>query len=97
MMTSNVFGTIVARNLGYANVELQETIARGAAGCRMVVHLVPLAGPASGREYFADVELPMPGLTAGTVPACTSACSRPSSNACRTPCFCARAMHPPGG
>ncbi|MFG3282129.1 methanogen output domain 1-containing protein [Streptomyces sp. NPDC048111] len=61
MMTSNVFGTIAARNLGYANVELQETIARGDAGCRVVVHLVPPADPASGREYFADVELPAPG------------------------------------
>ncbi|MFI8308787.1 methanogen output domain 1-containing protein [Streptomyces sp. NPDC085927] len=35
MMTSNVFGTIAARNLGYAGVELQETIARGDAGCRV--------------------------------------------------------------
>ncbi|MFE9676893.1 methanogen output domain 1-containing protein [Streptomyces sp. NPDC006259] len=69
MMTSNVFGTIAARNLGYASVELQETIARGDAGCRVVVHLVPGAGPASGREYFADAELPATGPGTGTVPA----------------------------
>jgi Methanogen output domain 1 len=29
MMTSNVFGRIAAENLGYARVELQETIAQG--------------------------------------------------------------------
>ncbi|WP_433545190.1 methanogen output domain 1-containing protein [Streptomyces sp. CA-294286] len=58
MMTSNVFGTIAARNLGYARVELQETIARGDAGCRVVVHLTPAGGPADGREYFGDADLP---------------------------------------
>ncbi len=53
MMTSNVFGSIAAENLGYAKVELQETIARGAAGCRVVVHLAPTpeAEAAPGREY----------------------------------------------
>ncbi|GAA3156217.1 methanogen output domain 1-containing protein [Streptomyces rameus] len=69
MMTSNVFGTIAARNLGYASVELQETIARGDAGCRVVVHLVPGGGPTSGREYFADAEPAAGGPGAGTVPA----------------------------
>jgi predicted ArsR family transcriptional regulator len=54
MMTSNVFGVIAAENLGYAKVELQETIARGDAGCRVVVHLKPTASAqkAHGREYF---------------------------------------------
>ncbi|WP_407991567.1 methanogen output domain 1-containing protein [Kitasatospora sp. CMC57] len=69
MMTSNIFGTIAARNLGYAQVELVETIARGAAGCRVVVHLVPEAGAVGdrGREYFGDVP-PAPGaLAAGRV------------------------------
>jgi predicted ArsR family transcriptional regulator len=53
MMTSNVFGSIAAENLGYAKVELQETIARGAPGCRVVVHLqqTPEAEAAEGREY----------------------------------------------
>ena len=54
MMTSNVFGSIAAENLGYAKVELQETIANHDAGCRVVVYLQP--GPeaeqAEGREYF---------------------------------------------
>ncbi|MEU9099573.1 methanogen output domain 1-containing protein [Streptomyces sp. NPDC048361] len=54
MMTSNVFGTIAARNLGYARVELEQTIARGDAGCRVVVHLVPDMDTATGREYFGD-------------------------------------------
>ena len=54
MMTSNVFGVIAAENLGYAKVELQETIALGAPGCRVVVHLkpTPAAEGAEGREYF---------------------------------------------
>ena len=53
MMTSNVFGAITANNLGYAKVELQETIARGDAGCRVVVYLRPTeeAVGAVGREY----------------------------------------------
>lgn len=54
MMTSNVFGVIAAENLGYAKVVLEETIARGNAGCRVVVHLKPSADAqaADGREYF---------------------------------------------
>lgn len=54
MMTSNVFGTIAAQNLGYAKVEIQEAIARGDAGCRVVVHIKPTdaAASAEGREYF---------------------------------------------
>jgi predicted ArsR family transcriptional regulator len=54
MMTSNVFGVIAAENLGYAKVELQETIAQGHAGCRVVVYLNqgPEARKAMGREYF---------------------------------------------
>jgi predicted ArsR family transcriptional regulator len=56
MMTSNVFGSITAENLGYARVDLQETIAQGHGGCRVVVHLTPTTEPAVGREYFADVD-----------------------------------------
>ena len=54
MMTSNVFGSITARNMGYAKVELQQTIARGHSGCRVVVYLKPTAESArvEGREYF---------------------------------------------
>lgn len=54
MMTSNVFGSIAAQNLGYAKVVLENTIARGDAGCRVVVHLKPTdeAQAAHGREYF---------------------------------------------
>jgi predicted ArsR family transcriptional regulator len=54
MMTSNVFGSIAAQNLGYAKVELQETIAQGDPGCRVVVYLNPAgeARSAKGREYF---------------------------------------------
>ncbi|MEM6398816.1 MAG: methanogen output domain 1-containing protein [Cyanobacteria bacterium P01_D01_bin.116] len=54
MMTSNVFGSIAADNLGYAKVELQETIASGDCGCRVVVYLehTEEAEEAIGREYF---------------------------------------------
>lgn len=54
MMTSNVFGSIAADNLGYARVVLEETIAEGAPGCRVVVYLKPEGGRGAlpGREYF---------------------------------------------
>ena len=53
MMTSNVFGVIAAENLGYAKVSLEQTIAQGHGGCRVVVYLAPTAAAqaASGREY----------------------------------------------
>lgn len=56
MMTSNVFGVITANNLGYAKVVLEETIARGDQGCRVVVHLrqTPAAVIADGREYYGN-------------------------------------------
>lgn len=55
MMTSNVFGHIAAENLGYSKVVLEETIAEGHAGCRVVVHLrqTDEAKAAEGREYVA--------------------------------------------
>lgn len=58
MMTSNVFGSIVAENLGYAKVELQRTIAAGDQNCRVVVYLQPTheAQEAEGREYFKSPE-----------------------------------------
>ncbi|MBD2517407.1 transcriptional regulator [Nostoc sp. FACHB-973] len=58
MMTSNVFGTIAANNLGYAKVKLQDTIAEGASGCRVIVYLkfTPEAEDAEGREYFRGLE-----------------------------------------
>ena len=54
MMTSNVFGTISAENAGYAKVVLEETIANGNEGCRVVVYLEPTeeAKEAEGREYY---------------------------------------------
>lgn len=54
MMTSNVFGTIAAQNLGYGKVILEQTIANGDPGCRVVVYLKrsPAAESAEGREYL---------------------------------------------
>lgn len=56
MMTSNVFGSIAADNVGYAKVVLKEMIATGAPGCLVVVYLQPTpeAETAQGREYFQD-------------------------------------------
>jgi hypothetical protein len=53
MMTSNVFGTIAAENLGYGKVVIEEAIARGDAGCRVVVYLRRSADAVKGegREY----------------------------------------------
>lgn len=57
MMTSNVFGSITAQNLGYARVVVEEAIAMGDPGCRVVVHLnVDETGEAPGREYFRTGE-----------------------------------------
>lgn len=55
MMTSNVFGHIAAENLGYAKVSLDETIAQGAPGCRVVVYLqnTAEAEACEGREYVS--------------------------------------------
>lgn len=52
-MTSNVFGAIVADNLGYAKVSLEETLAKGDAGCRVVVYLKDSseARRAEGQEF----------------------------------------------
>lgn len=53
MMTSNVFGSITAQNLGYARVDIEESIASGHDGCRIVVNLTPSKTPAANaREYF---------------------------------------------
>ena len=54
MMTSNVFGSIAADNLGYAKVVVEEAIAQGDPGCRVVVYLksTPAAEAVEGREYF---------------------------------------------
>lgn len=49
MMTSNVFGRIAADNLGYARIDLEETIARGHERCRVTIYLNP---DGQGREYF---------------------------------------------
>jgi hypothetical protein len=53
MMTSNVFGTIAAENLGYGKVALEQTLAGGDPECRVVLYLQPsaVASQAEGREY----------------------------------------------
>lgn len=54
MMTSNVFGSIAARNLGYARVELEKTIANGDGHCRVTVHLEQQTD-ALGKEHFGPL------------------------------------------
>lgn len=53
MMTSNVFGSIAAENLGYAKVSLEETIAEGSNRCVVTVFLKPTAESEEtfGHEY----------------------------------------------
>ncbi|MDT8310396.1 MAG: methanogen output domain 1-containing protein [Methylophaga sp.] len=54
MMTSNVFGTITASNLGYAKVVLNETIANGYQGCLVTIYLQQTitSDNEEGNEYF---------------------------------------------
>ena len=54
VMTSNIFGVIASDNLGYARVELEDTIARGGQQCKVVIHLKPNddSDEVSGQEYF---------------------------------------------
>lgn len=54
MMTSNVFGVIASDQLGYAKVSIEQSIARGDEGCRVVVRHERSndARAAGGREYF---------------------------------------------
>ena len=54
MMTSNVFGTIAADNLGYAKVCLDATIAQHAPECRVTIYkqMSIDAEAHTGREYY---------------------------------------------
>lgn len=53
MMTSNVFGRIAADNVGYARVELGQTIAQGADHCLITVYLKRDGKPhGQDREYY---------------------------------------------
>jgi predicted ArsR family transcriptional regulator len=53
MMTSNVFGSIAAQNLGYARVDIEQSIAAGHSQCRVTVYLRPNEQPEpNAREYF---------------------------------------------
>jgi predicted ArsR family transcriptional regulator len=58
MMTSNVFGSVAAENLGYAKIVLDETIAEGHGRCVVTVHLRPTeeSEAADGREYVKGGE-----------------------------------------
>lgn len=51
MMTSNVFGVIAAENLRYAQVSIDESIARGDKGCKVTLYLDP-DSDGEGIEYF---------------------------------------------
>lgn len=54
MMTSNVFGTVTAENLGFAKVCLQNTIARGDKECKVTIYLQQGGATEQdeGREYY---------------------------------------------
>jgi predicted ArsR family transcriptional regulator len=52
-MTTSVFGTISAENLGYARVQIEESIAGGFPGCKVRISLLPPAPgtTATGVEF----------------------------------------------
>jgi len=54
MMTSSIFGIIVAENLGYAKIELKETMADNCSECRIVIYFdISIDSTISkGREFF---------------------------------------------
>lgn len=54
MMTSNVFGTIAAENIGYAKVTIDKAIARGDQECHVTLYLNESdeALAANGNAYF---------------------------------------------
>lgn len=55
MMTTNVFGRIVADRNGYAHVKIDRSIARGDPGCRVVVALkLQDMAPSDGLEFFTE-------------------------------------------
>jgi predicted ArsR family transcriptional regulator len=54
MLTSNMFGRLTANTVGYAAVDLERTIAKGDAGCRVVLHLKRTELGPETREYFRD-------------------------------------------
>ena len=51
MTTSSTLGVLAAQNLGYAKVAIEQAIAQGHPGCRVVIHLKP-GVQAEGREYY---------------------------------------------
>lgn len=53
-MTANVFGSVSAENLGYARIRIASSIARGDAGCRVVIELAKPCGavPSDETEFF---------------------------------------------
>jgi hypothetical protein len=51
-MTSAVFGGIAARNIGQAAVSLEERIALGDPGCRVVIHLGTAAKAAQRAHLY---------------------------------------------
>jgi predicted ArsR family transcriptional regulator len=51
MMTSNVFGRMVAESQGYGRVTLDDTIASGGTGCRIAIDLDPDGSAGTGRRY----------------------------------------------
>lgn len=57
-MTSSLFGVVAARNVGFAKVVLDQTIAAGDPGCRVVIHLRPTADAQAdaGRCYFPPTQ-----------------------------------------
>ncbi len=56
-MTTSVFGTLSAENLGYARVSIEESIAAGDPGCKVLISLKPAVpgSEARGIEFMRGV------------------------------------------
>jgi predicted ArsR family transcriptional regulator len=54
-MTTSVFGTLAAENLGHAHVHIDEALARGDARCRVRVRFGPVAAGDGGVEFLRGV------------------------------------------
>jgi len=54
MLTTNMLAVIIAENLGYAKVSVEESLAQGDTGCKVVIYLQPgdECNSAVGREFF---------------------------------------------
>ena len=79
MMTSNVFGSIAAQNLGYARVEIEQSIAAGDQGAGSWYIFGPLPKPSCMRASTFDGSAEWQAAIGRS----SSTCSQSRSSSCR--------------